>query len=221
MYYNNIFNSKRINGSVSLGAADPFIIKVNGYYYLTCTRSDGLVLMKSFDLIHWDNVNNDGVVGVDETLKHAYAPEICYMDGYFYATASPSGRGHYIYKSENIEGPFKRVTDNFHELIDGSFFVDSNEEKYFLRATETGIVNKHINEKVENLFDDYVYYNDSKIGGWTEGPYLIKRYGTYYLTFTGTHFLSDAYRVNYASGKIIIIKINITNIIFSIYKTFK
>ena len=89
MYYNNIFNSKRVNGSVSLGAADPFIIKVNGYYYLTCTKSDGLILMKSFDLIHWENVNEDGVVGVDETLKHAYAPEICYMDGYFYAVASP------------------------------------------------------------------------------------------------------------------------------------
>ena len=28
----------------------------------------------------------------------------------------------------------------------------------------------------------------------------IKRYGKYYLTFTGTHFLSDAYRVNYSSG---------------------
>jgi hypothetical protein len=200
-YYKNIFDNKRINGSVSLGAADPFLIKVNGYYYFTCTRPDGLILMKSFDLIYWENVNNDGVVGNDEILKHAYAPEICYMDGYFYACTSPSGRGHYIYKSENIEGPFKRVTDNFQELIDGSFFVDSNEEKYFLRATETGIVNKHIKDRVEDLFDSFVYYDESVIGGWTEGPYLIKRYGTYYLTFTGTHFLSDAYRVNYASGK--------------------
>ena len=133
-YYNNIYNSKRKNGSASLGAADPFLIKVNGYYYLTCTRSDGLVLMKSFDLIHWEDVNTHGKVGIDATLKHAYAPEICYFDNHFYAVASPSGLGHYIYKSNNIEGPFERVTDNFHELIDGSFFIDSNEEKYFLRG---------------------------------------------------------------------------------------
>ena len=200
-YYKNIFNSKRVNGSASLGAADPFLIKVNGYYYLTCTRPDGLVLMKSFDLIHWENVNRDGKVGVDSTLKHAYAPEICYFDGYFYACASPSGNGHYIYRSENIEGPFERVSDNIHELIDGSFFVDSDEKKYFLRATETGIVLKNFDEINNNLlFNDSIYFNEDIIGNWTEGPYLIKRYGKYYLTFTGTHFLSDAYRVNYVSG---------------------
>ncbi len=200
-FYKNIFDNKKVNGSASLGAADPFLIKVNGYYYLTCTRSDGLILMKSFDLIHWENVNGNGKVGIDSTLKHAYAPEICYFDGYFYACASPSGNGHYIYRSENIEGPFERVSENIHELIDGSFFVDSNEEKYFLRATETGIVSKHFDE-INNsiLFNSSIYYKDAVIGNWTEGPYLIKRYGKYYLTFTGTHFLSDAYRVNYVSG---------------------
>ena len=200
-FYKNIFNNKKVNGSASLGAADPFLIKVNGYYYLTCTRPDGLVLMKSFDLIHWENVNEDGKVGIDSTLKHAYAPEICYFDGYFYACASPSGNGHYIYRSENIEGPFERISENIHELIDGSFFVDSNEEKFFLRATETGIVLKHFNEINNNiLFNNSIYFKDAIIGNWTEGPYLIKRYGKYYLTFTGTHFLSDAYRVNYVSG---------------------
>ncbi len=205
MYYRNIFNSKRINGSASLGAADPFLIKVNGYYYLTCTRRKGLVLMKSFDLIHWENVNEDGIIGLDETLENAYAPEIIYYDGFFYATASPSGNGHYLYKSENIEGPFKRISENIQELIDGSFFVDSDLEKYFLRASESGIVIKHFKESREEtnftLFDKYHYFKDGIIGNWTEGPYLLKRYGYYYLTFTGTHFLSDGYRVNYASGK--------------------
>lgn len=203
-YYKNIFNSNKINGSASLGAADPFLIKVNGYYYLTCTRQKGLVFMKSFDLIKWENVNTDGIVGLDETLKSAYAPEVIYYNGYFYACASPSGNGHYFYKSENIEGPFKRITDNIHELIDGSFFIDYNEEPYFLRATETGIAIKHFKNNEHDsdfdLFDKYFYFDDSTIGNWTEGPYLIKRYGKYYLTFTGTHFLSDAYRVNYMSG---------------------
>ena len=44
-----------------MGAADPFLIKVNGYYYLTCTRPEGLVFMKSFDLIKWGNVNTNGI----------------------------------------------------------------------------------------------------------------------------------------------------------------
>jgi len=203
-YYKNIFNSKRINGSASLGAADPFLIKVNGYYYLTCTRPKGLVLMKSFDLIRWKDVNEDGIVGLDDKLYSAYAPEIAYINGSFYACTSPSGNGHYLYKSDDINGPFERISENINELIDGSFFLDSDLSTYFLRATETGIVIKHFaNNQIEgtkDYFDNYYYFKDSAIGNWTEGPYLIKRYGKYYLTFTGTHFLSDAYRVNYSSG---------------------
>lgn len=200
-YYKNIFDNKKINGDASLGAPDPFIIKVNGYYYLTCTRDEGLVVMKSFDLIHWENLNNNGRVDNEPTLKYAFAPEICYFNNKFYATASPDGRGHYIFESNSIEGPFEKVTDNFNELIDGSFFVDSDENKYFLRATETGIVMKKFDSVEKNMkFNTSLYIDEAIIGNWTEGPYLFKRYGNYYLTFTGTHFLSDAYRVNYASG---------------------
>lgn len=203
--YKNIFNNRKKHGSASFGAADPFILKVNGYYYLTCTRTTGLVVMKSFDLIHWEDVNdNHSIVGIDDTLHHAYAPEIYYHNGSFYACASPSGWGHYFYKSDSIEGPFERISENFNELIDGSFFVDSDEERYFLRATETGIAIKHFKNKESEsdfkYFDKYHYFENSEIGNWTEGPYLIKRYGYYYLTYTGTHFLSNAYRVNYSSG---------------------
>ena len=43
-------------------------------------------------------------------------------------------------------------------------------------------------------------YLKCKVGGWTEGPYMLQRNGNYYLTYTGTHFLSASYRVNYAYG---------------------
>ncbi len=205
LYYNNIFNDGRINGSASLGAADPFIFKWNGFYYLTCTRPKGLVLMKSFDLVKWKNVNDDGIVGLDQYLYHAYAPEITYFDGNFYMVCSPSGNGHHIYRSPSLLGPFVHYKGNFEELIDGSFFLDSDEKTYFLRASETGITIKKFkenNHKSEfDLFDEYYNFKDTIIGNWTEGPFMIKRYGYYYLTYTGTHFLSNAYRVDYASGK--------------------
>lgn len=204
-FYNNVFNNRRINGSVSLGSADPFIFKYNGFYYLTCTRPKGLVLMKSFDLLKWENVNDNGIVGDDEYLKYAFAPEITYYNGYFYFVSSPCGNGHHIYRSMSIDGPFIHHLGNFEELIDGSFFLDSDEKKYFLRASETGITIKRFKESEVvsdfSLFDEYYNFKESVIGNWTEGPYLLKRYGYYYLTYTGTHFLSNAYRVDYASGK--------------------
>lgn len=202
-FYKNIFKDEKINGSAYVGSADPFIIKSNGYYYLTYTCDKGIALLKSFDLIKWEKVNSTSIVGDDEILKYAFAPEIIYSNGYYYFVASPSGNGHYLYRSSNIEGPFIRISDNFQELIDGSFYIDSDEKKYFLRASESGITIKHFNENGNDfaLFDDYFNFENTSIGNWTEGPYLLKRYGYYYLTYTGTHFLSDAYRVDYSSGK--------------------
>lgn len=205
LYYKNIFNNKKINGSASSGTADPFIFKYNGYYYLLCTKPKHLILMKSFDLIKWELVNGDGIIANDSFLYHAYAPEITYYNGYFYIVTSPCGNGHHIYRSTRIDGPFEHYLGNFEELIDGSFFNDNDGKKYFLRASETGITIKRFKEHDQksdfDLFDEYYNFKNSIIGNWTEGPFLLKRYGYYYLTFTGTHFLSDAYRVDYASGK--------------------
>ena len=207
-FYKNIFKDEKNNGSAAVGSADPFIVKSNGFYYLTFTYPKGIILLKSFDLIYWEKVNGDGIVADDELLSHGYAPEINYDNGYYYLTCSPSGNGHYIYRSKTIEGPYERITDNIEELIDGSFFIDTNENRYFLRASESGITIKKflIDEKKEtdfSLFDEYYNFKSTSIGNWTEGPYLIKRYGMYYLTYTGTHFLSNAYRVDYASGKVL------------------
>ncbi len=205
-FYKNIFNSKRRNGDVYKNAADPFIYKFNGIYYLICTKEKGLVLLKSVDLIKWNYVNEDnGIVACDEYLKYAFAPEIMYDNGYFYIVSSPSGNGHRIYRGKNIEGPYEAYNDNIQELIDGSFFKDSSEYNYFLRASESGITIKRLKEDNRDsdfmLFDDYYNFANTSIGNWTEGPFMLKRYGYYYLTYTGTHFLSNAYRVDYSSGK--------------------
>ncbi len=205
-FYQNIFNSKRINGDIWKSAADPFIFKHNGYYYLICTKEKGLVLFKSKNLIYWEYVNeNNGIVAEDEYLKYAFAPEMMYDNGYFYIVSSPSGNGHRIYRFPTITGPYEKYSDNIQELIDGSYFKDSSEYNYFLRASESGITLKRIKETNDvtdfDLFDEYYNFANTSIGNWTEGPYLLKRYGYYYLTFTGTHFLSNVYRVDYASGK--------------------
>lgn len=202
--YKNKFMLNRI--ASPSGEADPFLIKVNGYYYLFYTVPDGLKAFKTFDFKEFKPVNEDGYVAKGyKELINAYAPEVYYYNGYFYIVSSPNGNGHYIFRSRSIEGPFEKYTENFHEMIDGSFFIDSDFKKYFLRSGETGIVINEFKDfssfnEEEKFINSYVS-KEAILGRWNEGPHMFKRYGRYYLTFTGTHFLSDAYRVDYLSSK--------------------
>lgn len=202
--YKNSFRKKFIDSKE--GVADPFLIKVNGFYYLFYTAKEGIKAFKSFDLLHFTKVNGDGNVhNKNLNIRSAFAPEVFYFNGYFYLVASPSGNGHYIFRSDSIEGPFNLITSNFHEMIDGSFFVDSDDKIYFSRAAETGIILKELdnNEIIKDNYPNFIdekIIKEAKIGRWNEGPHIFKRYGKYYLTYTGTHFLSNAYRVEYVSG---------------------
>ena len=209
-FYDKKLINKNIATANTEGVADPFIYRFCGLYYLIYTAPKGLKCYVSKDLIHYKEVDNGinplGYIAVNDKLVHAFAPELIYWDGYFYIVTSMSGNGHYILRSNNIIGPYDFITDNLEELIDGSFYIDNKFNKFLLRASESGICKDKLLDDFTNFQkkDDLIeskYYKEAKMGDWTEGPYLLKRYNINYLTFTGTHFLSDAYRVNYVSGK--------------------
>ena len=207
-FYSKKTINENIKGSYSDGLADPFIYRFDGDYYLLFTAPNGLKAFKSHDLISYEEVDNGvnakGFIAEHEKLVSAYAPELIHFNGYFYIITSMGGNGHHILRAKSIIGPYEFITDNIHESIDGSFFIDENEEIYLTRASETGIsVNKLESDftkfKIdENGYIDSYTLDEARTFRWTEGPYILKRYGKYYLTYTGTHFLSDAYRVNYA-----------------------
>lgn len=209
-FYSKKTINDNVEGSYISGLADPFIYRFNGDYYLFFTAPKGLKAFKSHDLIHFEEVDNGvnpkGFIAIDEKLVHAYAPECIYFNGYFYIITSMGGNGHHILKSSSIVGPYEFITDNIHESIDGSFFIDEDEEIYVSRASESGIAMNKLEPdftkfKVNQYgIIDSVTYDEARTFGWTEGPHVLKRYGKYYLTYTGTHFLSSAYRVNYAVG---------------------
>ncbi len=204
-FYKNIFDDTRIEEQWSeYGIGDPFVYRFNGMYYLYCSTKNGQVgvrAYKSSDLIHWAPCQNSSFeasyVSKEDCTLTAYAPEVTYLNGKFYMCESQSGNGHYMLESDSPEGPFVKTQDNFGESIDGSFFIDDDETVYFLRASSTGI-------RMIKMNDDMTVSNVAKriatadIGGWTEGPSLIKKDGTYYLAFTGNSVLSTGYRVGYA-----------------------
>ena len=195
------------SGHGSSEAADPFVYRFNGKYYLYMTTGASFVrCYVSDDLLNWEPSTNGPAPGVcyqsssgNNIGNTPYAPEVIYHNGHFYMVTSPSGNGHFILVADSPEGPFRDITGNVGKSIDGSFFIDENEQAYMFTAGGNSIVGYRLTlDPEEIVFDDYMMaYSETHIGGWNEGPYMLKRYGAYYMTHTGTHYLSPGYRVNY------------------------
>lgn len=165
----------------------------------------------SSDLLNWEKAVGGAGDGIcyqasagNNIGNTPFAPEVIYYNGYFYMVTSPSGNGHYILVSESPEGPFQEISGNIGKSIDGSFFIDADEQAYMFTAGGNAIVGYKLDlspesiEFEENDGNDWTMsYGESHIGAWNEGPYMLKRFGAYYMTHTGTHYLSPAYRVNY------------------------
>ncbi|MHB8128801.1 MAG: family 43 glycosylhydrolase [Mobilitalea sp.] len=173
--------------------ADPFIIKYNGTYYLYCTNPD-VKCWSSKDLLSWID---EGTVIPPEVFGTLvpFAPEVVYWNGYFYMYTSPSGFGHYVLRSENPTGPFYKISENIGHSIDGSVFIDDDDQWYFYWADDEGIKACKMKDPV-SLGETCL--TEAFMEGWTEGPFIVKRDDRYYLTYTGNHYLSAGYRVNYA-----------------------
>lgn len=177
------------------GIGDPYILRHDGKYYLYCSTKDGRAGIKGWsseDLIHW---TPEGLVTEDPITTSAYAPEVVYWNGFFYMYTSPAGNGHYVLRSDRPTGPFEVQTENLGLSIDGSVFIDDDGQWYFTHAGDRGIV---IHPMTDPYTMDIGSTTNAYLGGWTEGSTIIKRNGTYYLTYTGNHVFSKGYRVNYA-----------------------
>ena len=77
-----------------------------------------------------------------------------------------------------------------------------------IRGLYSPLFMESINGVIQNVMKSPLDVNSSGntiknayIGGWTEGPLIIKRNDTYFLTNTGNHVQSDGYRINYSISK--------------------
>ncbi len=213
-YDNKSYNEYLMGADVTIanqwegyGIGDPFIMRYNGMYYLYCSTMDselGVRGYKSADLVNWTPMTGEGLregyVSQDNVTKAAYAPEVYYWNGTFYMYTSPAGNGHYILTASSPEGPFVKATNNFGLSIDGSVFIDDDETMYFTYADNGGIRMAKMTDMLNVDASSTPNLNNTSIGGWTEGSYILKRDGIYYLTYTGTHVTSDGYRVSYSTA---------------------
>ncbi len=182
------------------GLGDPFVLRHNGRYYLypsTHAGENGVRAWMSEDLIHWEDA---GWVVRDACLQNTYAPEVTYVNGRFLLVGSPFGQGHYLYASDSPLGPFQMVRGNFGLVIDGSIFQDDDARLYFTHA-EYPCIHGH-EMSPDGQMSEPTVLSETGMGHWTEGPGIFKRYGKYYITMTGNHLLSRAYRIDYAVSDI-------------------
>jgi xylan 1,4-beta-xylosidase len=204
--YENKYDETQLPGQWSAyGAGDPYVFRFNGAYYLyvsTKNNQTGVRAWKSADMVSWLPIDNGiltpGYVSEDPITTTAYAPEVIYWDGMFYMYTSPGGNGHFVLTSASPEGPFVKATENFGESIDGSVFIDDNETMYFLRSFNSGIRMVRMTDPL--TLSTGTTLDNTDIGGWTEGPSIMKRDGIYYMTYTGTNVTSPGYRVNYSTA---------------------
>ena len=191
------FYTNEINLPNQLGGrGDPFVLRHNGKYYLyPSTPFDhcGVQVWTSENLVDW---TYGGYVVTDRCLQNCYAPEVWPYNGQFLLVGSPHGRGHYLYIGDSPLGPFTKVKDNFGLVIDGSIFLDDDDKLYFTHAEYPCIYGHEMTP--DGDMGKAVPIKGSGMGHWTEGSGIFKRNGKYYITMTGNHLLSRAYRIDYA-----------------------
>lgn len=175
--------------------ADPFVLRHDGRYYLYCTNPD-VRCWSSDDLIHW---RLEGATIPDDVFPDLvpFAPEVVYADGAFFMYTSPSGHGHIVLRADRPTGPFVPVSGNVGHAIDGNVLIDDDGRWYFYWAGDEGIWGCEMPSPTE--FGEPVL-TGIHMNGWTEGPYVAKRDGRYWMTLTGNHYLSAGYRIDAASS---------------------
>lgn len=212
-YQNPVMTADTPNAWEGYGLGDPFVMRHGGRYYLYVSTKDGQVGIRcwtSDDLINWTYA---GLCATDERTRGAYAPEVYYYNGYFYMYTSPAGNGHYVLRSTSPTQGFEVVTDNMGMSIDGSVFIDHDGKWYFYTANHGEMMVYDMTSPTK-MRKGRTLASISVNGGWTEGPMTVYHDGYYYMTYTGNHVLSRAYRINYgvsAASPLDFAKISVQN----------
>lgn len=194
--------------------ADPHIAAFGNKFFLYPTtdgstgwRSTSFQAWSSSDLVHW---TNEGVIlDLPRDLEwadiHAWAPAIATKDGkYYYYYSADKNIG--VAVADRPEGPFTDPlgkplvpSDMFRgmQAIDPMVFVDDDGAAYLFWGQGRC--------KAVRLNDDMISFNvddvkDVTPPGYNEGPFLLKRNGTYYLSWSEYDTRDPRYSVAYGTS---------------------
>lgn len=208
---------------VGTECADPYILCHGGRYYLYSTNApkEGYRYWYSDDLVSWKEggfcLLSADVFGTPTDTAGFWAPEVyrierggkeCFL--MLYTVNEHVGAA----ISESPEGPFVSPVDNWlvpsHCAIDPTLFTDDDGKTYLFYVgwggVDYGIYGRTIDLSDFSLGRETHIISPEK-GKWetaegsvTEGPFVLKHNGTYYLTYSGNDYRSKKYAVGYATS---------------------
>lgn len=195
-----------------MGPADPHVIRHDGKYYLYPTLDGkGYDVFVSDDLVHWEQKPKC----FTDPRGGAWAPDVFYHkngDGkfYLYYTVNKPGGGKQIgvAVADGPLGPFHDRGNLVDSAIDAHLFQDDDGALYLYYVLLPGfritvqpmadpLTKKGQPAEVIRPTVDW----ERKKGSVTEGPWMLKRNGTYYLMYSGSGADGPDYAIGYATAK--------------------
>ena len=204
-------------------SADPFILCDDGKYYIYSTNApmQGYRVSVSEDLLSWTDLGfcleSSDVFGEPTSTAGFWAPEV-------YAIGSGEGKKYALLYTVNEHvgvafadspaGPFKSLKDSFlvtdSHAIDPTLFRDDDgktylfyvgfgEKQYGIYGCEVDIENC-VCGPAKLIISPASGTWETKQGSVTEGPFILKHDGTYYLTYSGNGYTSHYYALGYATS---------------------
>lgn len=197
--------------------ADPHVIRVDGKYYLYgTTHTRGYDVYVSDDLVRWENKG----LAFDDPRRGAWAPDVFHHargDGKFYLYYTDNMPGHTRQLDKQIGvavadsplGPFTDQAVLVTTAIDAHVVQDDDGQLYFYYADLV----QGFKIRAQRMKDPLTLIGDTTVviqptepwekisGHVTEGPFMLKRNGIYYLMYSGTGADSPNYGIGYATAK--------------------
>lgn len=204
-------NTKRTYLNPVAEGADPFILLADGKYYLYSTNdANGYKCWVSDDLVNWEltglGLSKEDVQGD----RWFWAPEIIEKDGKYYMIYS-SEEHLGVAVADSPAGPFKQENKRWlseRNAIDGDFFRDDDGQVYLYYVRFDGgnvIYGTKMSDDLLTMDEENEVRLIEAQDEWetldclvTEGPFMVKHNGKYYLTYSANHFRCPGYAVGYA-----------------------
>jgi xylan 1,4-beta-xylosidase len=198
--------------------ADPHVIRVDGKYYLYPTsHGRGYDVFVSDDLVHWESKG----AAFDDPRGGAWAPDVFHNkrgDGKFYlyysdnipnVPKSDTNKQIGVAVADSPLGPFQDKGSLCDQAIDAHLFQDED-GKFYLYYVRFSGGNRIMVQEMSDLLTkkgqpkEVILPTDpwERINGdVTEGPFMLKRKGLYYLMYSGTAADSANYAIGYATSR--------------------
>lgn len=196
------------NPVISGNLADPMVLEHDGVFYLYATGEvegdKGTRVYTSKDLVHWE----EGPVVFRPGQPHVWAPDVWRDPAsgkfYLYYTVNKNVG---VAEAESPLGPFTIVREFFKNAIDAHLFRDDDGQLYLYYVQFPGfrIMVHPMASPTELKGEPKLVLQpaadwEKRAGHVTEGPWMIKHRGRYYLLYSGSGADTPDYAVGYATA---------------------